>query len=64
MKAAEEDRIYADFVLNLLTGVRTEEARALRWDHVELAGGTAYVAVWRSVRAGGDVKTRSPDDVL
>jgi integrase len=25
-------------VLSLLVGVRTEEARALRWDHVDLDG--------------------------
>jgi integrase len=39
----------------LLTGVRTEEARALRWDHVDLDAGS--IAVWRSVRLGGDTKT-------
>jgi len=59
LKAAEADRLNAYFVLSLLTGVRTEEARALRWDHVDLDGRTPYVAVWRSVRAGGDVKTRT-----
>ena len=42
-------------MLCLLTGIRTEEARALRWDHVDLDAGT--VAVWRSVRRGGDTKT-------
>lgn len=31
------------------------EARALRWDHLDLNAGT--VAVWRSGRAGGDTKT-------
>jgi len=36
LKAAEDDRLRAYFVLSLLTGVRTEEARALRWDHVHL----------------------------
>jgi integrase len=59
LKAAENDRLYAYFVLSLLTGMRTEEARALRWDHVHLDVPTPYVAVWRSVRAGGDVKTRT-----
>jgi integrase len=38
-----------------MTGIRTEEARALRWDHVNLDG--ASIAVWRSVRLGGDTKT-------
>jgi len=34
LKAAEESLLYAYIVLSLLTGVRTEEARDLRWDHV------------------------------
>jgi integrase len=48
-------RLHAYVVLPLTTGLRPEEARALRWDHVDLAAGT--VAVWRSDRAGGDTKT-------
>jgi integrase len=32
--AAENTRMYAYVVLSLLVGIRTEEARALRWDHV------------------------------
>jgi integrase len=36
-------------------GIRPEEARALRWDHVDLDG--AAINVWRSTRAHGDVKT-------
>ena len=58
LKAAESDRLNAYFVLSLVTGVRTEEARALRWDDVDLDGPTPSVAVWRSVRAGGDVRTQ------
>jgi integrase len=42
-------------VLLLMTGIRPEEARALRWDHLDLEAGT--IAVWRSDRAGGDTKT-------
>ena len=42
-------------VLLLTTGIRAEEARALRWDHLDLDAGT--VAIWRSDRAGGDTKT-------
>jgi integrase len=38
-----------------MTGIRTEEARALRWDHVDLDA--ASIAVWRSVRLGRDTKT-------
>jgi integrase len=39
----------------LTTGLRPEEARVLRWDHVDLEAGT--LAVWRSDRSGGDTKT-------
>jgi integrase len=56
LKAAEDSRLYAYIVLCLMTGIRTEEARALRWDHVDLDAGT--VSVWRSVRASGDTKTQ------
>jgi integrase len=48
-------RLFAYVVLLLMTGIRPEEARALRWDHVDLDAGT--VAIWRSDRAGGDTKT-------
>jgi len=47
--------LHAYVVLLLTTGLRPEEARALRWDHVDLDART--VAVWRSDRAGGDTKT-------
>ena len=53
--AAEGSRLSAYVVLCLMTGIRTEEARALRWDHVDLDA--ASIAVWRSVRLGGDTKT-------
>jgi len=55
LEAAEESRLHAYLVLCLLTGVRSEEARALTWDHVDLD--TRAIAVWRSVRAHGDIKT-------
>jgi integrase len=48
-------RLHAYVVLLLTTGIRPEEARALRWDHLDLVAGT--VAIWRSDRAGGDTKT-------
>lgn len=55
----------AYIVVSLLTGARTEELRALTWDHVDLTGDLdakppipPYIAVWRSVRAGNDTKTR------
>ena len=65
VEAARSHGLYAYVVLSLLVGVRTEEARALRWDHVDLDGGPdadppvpPHVDVWRSVRVHGDTKTR------
>jgi integrase len=55
LDAAEDSRLYAYIVLCLLTGVRSEEARALTWEHVDLDAKT--ISVWRSVRAHGDTKT-------
>jgi integrase len=65
LKASEKSPLHAYIVLSLLTGARTEELRALRWCHVDLAGNPdanppvpPSIAIWRSVRAGGDTKTR------
>jgi integrase len=65
LAAADTSPLGEYVVLCLLTGVRTEEARALTWDHVDLDGNAAadppippHVAVWRSVRAHGDTKTQ------
>ena len=65
IRAARPYGLYAYVVLSLLVGVRTEEARALRWDHVDLEGDPdadppipPHVDVWRSVRAHGDTKTK------
>ena len=55
LQAAEKSRLHAYISLCLLTGARSEEARALTWQHVDLDAGT--VSVWRSVRAHGDTKT-------
>ncbi|HEX8510536.1 MAG TPA: site-specific integrase [Propionibacteriaceae bacterium] len=57
------DRMHAYVVMSLFTGARTEELRALTWTHVHLenrdgAHSTPYLDLWRSVRAGGDTKTR------
>jgi integrase len=56
--------MHAYIVLSLLCGVRTEEARALRWAQVDLEGDPAarppvppHMAVWRSVRVHGETKT-------
>jgi integrase len=54
-KKARPYRLHAYVVLLLTTGIRPEEARALRWDHLDLDAGT--IAVWRSDRTGGDTKT-------
>lgn len=69
--AAERTRLEAYVVVSLLAGMRTEEVRALRWDHVVawvdgkwqsvVAVGFDHeqlaVFVWRADRAGGDTKT-------
>jgi len=55
LAASARSRLHAFIVVCLLTGVRSEEARALRWGQVDVDAGT--VAVWRSVRAQGEVKT-------
>ena len=62
---ARSHGLYAYVVLSLLVGVRTEEARALRWDHVDLEGDPdasppvpPHVDVWRLVRAHADTKTK------
>ncbi|MGW8358451.1 tyrosine-type recombinase/integrase [Streptomyces wedmorensis] len=65
LKGAEGTSMYTYIVVALLTGARTEELRALTWDHVFLKGipdadppQPPHIAVWRSVRRGGDTKTR------
>lgn len=64
LEAARESRLNAYVVLSLATGIRTKEARELHWDHVDLDGNPdaarpvpPLVAVWHSVRQGGDTKT-------
>jgi len=57
--------MYAYIVLSILIGARTEELRALTWDHVDLAGDPdarppipPSIMVGHPVRAGGETKTR------
>jgi integrase len=71
MAAARGARLEAYITLSLLTGLRTEEVRALQWDHVvawvhgqwQPVGEAGFdheqlaVFVWRADRAGGDTKT-------
>jgi len=53
--AKDHPRLGTYVILSLTTGIRTEEARALRWDHVDLDGDPdarlpvpPSIAVWRS----------------
>jgi integrase len=63
LAAATDARMHAYIALCLATGIRTEEARALRWEHIAFGDPAAdppipaSAAVWRSVRAHGDTKT-------
>ena len=63
LAAVEGTRMHAYISLCLATGIRTEEARALRWEHVDFGDPAATppvaasAAVWRSVRSHGDTKT-------
>jgi integrase len=65
LAAAADSSLYAYIVLSLLTGARTEELRALRWENVDLEGRLdadspipPSIQVWHSVRVGGDTKTK------
>ncbi|WP_166850830.1 tyrosine recombinase XerC [Isoptericola sp. BMS4] len=50
--------MYPYIVVSMLVGIRTEEMRALTWNHVDLASSPPSIEVWRSVRASGDTKTK------
>jgi integrase len=58
LAAAENTSLHAYIVISLLTGARNEELRALTWSYVDLDSDPPFMMVWRSVRAGGDTKTR------
>ena len=65
LRAAVASAMNAYIVLSLLIGARTEELRALTWADVDLKGDPdtdpplpPSISVVRSVRAGGDTKTR------
>lgn len=57
LASAEGTAMHAYVVVSLLTGARTEELRALTWDHLDLDGDPPSIEVWRSVRRGGETKT-------
>ncbi|MGW4966070.1 site-specific integrase [Nonomuraea sp. NPDC004186] len=74
LKAAKSSELHAYVVISLTTGIRTEEARALRCDHVVawIPDSKSWrpvtevgfdhrkfaIYVWRADRDGGDTKTR------
>lgn len=65
LEASDGTALHAYIALALLIGARTEELRALRWDEVDLDGRPKAtppvppsISVLRSVRIGGDTKTR------
>lgn len=65
LRAAVGSALHGYIVLSLLIGARTEELRALRWGDVDLMGRPTAsppvppsISVLRSVRDGGDTKTR------
>lgn len=61
LKQTRDHRMHAYIVVSMLTGARTEEMRELTWDHVVLEtrnGVPPHMVVWRSVRRGGETKTR------
>lgn len=60
LQGAETSPLRAYIVVSLMTGIRTEEARALTWGRVHLdtvVRMPPHIEVWRSVRASGDTKT-------
>jgi integrase len=65
LTAAASAPLHAYIVLSLLIGARTEDLRALTWDDVDTEGRPDVappvppsISVVRSVRVGGDTKTR------
>ena len=65
LMVAEGTSMHAYVVVSLLTGARTEELRALTWSHLDLEGDASglpptppSIQLWRSVRAGGETKTK------
>jgi integrase len=60
LDTAKGTRLEAYITLSLLTGLRTEEARALRWDHVVMWVDDA--AGWQPVTIAGFDRARVGDD--
>ncbi|WP_116247105.1 site-specific integrase [Nocardiopsis sp. FIRDI 009] len=71
LNSARGYALYPYIVVMLTTGIRNEEARALKWDLVDLEGDPVAdppippsISVWRSDRVGGDTKTRKSKRTL
>ena len=62
LDAAKGEGLWPYVAVSMLGGIRTEEARALRWSEVDLEAGT--VTVYRSVRRTGETKTEKPRRVF
>jgi len=62
LDAAKGERLWPYVAVSMLGGIRTEEARALRWSEVDLEAGT--VAVYRSVRRTEETKTEKSRHVF
>jgi integrase len=60
LDAAKDTRLEAYITLSLLIGLRTEEARALRWDHVVMWVDDAVG--WQPVAIAGFDRARAGDD--
>ena len=57
------DRLHHYIVLSLLTGARTEELRALRWDHVHLGPGRQRPATCRGLAVGAAQRRHEDQEV-
>ena len=60
LAASEGTRLHAYVVLSLLVGIRNEEARALRWDHV--VTWVDHPAGWQPVSSAGFDPSRAGED--
>jgi integrase len=60
LTAAERTRWHAYIALSLLVGIRTEEPRALRWDHVMTW--VDHATEWQPVTTAGFDAVRAEDD--
>ena len=62
LAASKGTRMHAYVALSLLAGIRTEEARALRWDHVVRWAGDS--AGWQPVTSAGFDHSRAGEELF